>query len=65
MIKNYWNKGKKQKVVTVIVSIIALLLLFILRDDYQPLLLFIRKFVFIILEDLYMILYTKYYSVAV
>ena len=49
MIKNYWNKGKKQKVITVIVGFIALLLLFILRDEYQPLLLFIRKFIFVIL----------------
>jgi len=49
MIKNYWNKGKKQKVITVIVSIVVLLLLFILRDEYQPFLLFIRKFIFVIL----------------
>ena len=49
MIKNYWNKGKKQKVITVIGGFIALLLLFILRDEYQPFLLFIRKFIFVIL----------------
>ena len=49
MIKNYWNKGKKQKVITVIGSIVLLLLLFILRDEYQPFLLFIRKFIFVIL----------------
>jgi len=49
MIINYWNKGKKQKVITVIVSIILLLLLFILRDEYQPFLLFLRKFIFVIL----------------
>ncbi|WP_347926136.1 hypothetical protein [Pontimicrobium sp. SW4] len=49
MIKKYWNKGKKQKVITVIGSIILLLLLFILRDEYQPFLLFIRKFIFVIL----------------
>lgn len=49
MIKNYWNKGKKQKVITVIVGFIAMLLLFILRDEYQPFLLFIRKFIFVIL----------------
>lgn len=47
MIKNYWNKGKKQKVITVIGGFIALLLLFILRDEYQPFLLFIRKFIFV------------------
>jgi len=49
MIKNYLNKGKKQKVITVICGFIALLLLFILRDEYQPFLLFIRKFIFVIL----------------
>ncbi|WP_405296930.1 hypothetical protein [Algibacter sp. Ld11] len=49
MIKNYWNKGKKQKTVTVIGFIILLILLFVLRDDYQPGLLFIRKYIFVIL----------------
>ncbi len=49
MIKNYWNKGKKQKTITIIVSLILLIALFVLRDDYQPALLFIRKYIFIIL----------------
>lgn len=49
MIKSYWNKGRKQKTITIIGSIVILLLLFFLRDDYQPLLLFIRKYIFIIL----------------
>ena len=49
MIKNYWNKGRKQKRITIIVALILLIALFVLRDDYQPALLFIRKFVFIIL----------------
>lgn len=49
MIKNYWNKGKKQKTMTIIVSIILLIALFVLRDDYQPALLFIRKYIFVIL----------------
>ena len=49
MVKNYWKKGKKQKVITVIISLILLITLFVLRDDYQPGLLFIRKFIFIIL----------------
>ncbi|OEK08618.1 hypothetical protein A8C32_03985 [Flavivirga aquatica] len=49
MIKNYWNKGKKQKRITVIAALILLIALFVLRDDYQPALLFIRKFIFIIL----------------
>uniref|UniRef100_UPI00404AA27C hypothetical protein n=1 Tax=Gelidibacter sp. TaxID=2018083 RepID=UPI00404AA27C len=49
MIKNYYNKGPKQKRITIIVGILVLLLLFFLRDDYQPFLLFIRKYIFLIL----------------
>ena len=49
MIKNYWNKGKKQKTVTVIGFLVLLILLFVLRDDYQPALLFVRKYIFVIL----------------
>ena len=49
MIKNYWNRGTKQKKRVVLFSIILIGLLFFLRDDYQPILLFIRKFIFVIL----------------
>ncbi|MFV9550960.1 hypothetical protein [Algibacter sp. PT7-4] len=49
MIKNYWNKGGKQKTITVIIAIILLIMLFVFRDDYQPALLFVRKFIFIII----------------
>ncbi|WGD34398.1 hypothetical protein [Olleya sp. YS] len=49
MIKNYWNRGGKQKIIVIILSLIVIGLLFFLRDDYQPLLLFIRKYIFIIL----------------
>ena len=49
MIKNYWKKGKKQKTITIIVGLILLIALFVLRDDYQPALLFVRKYIFIIL----------------
>lgn len=49
MLKNYWNKGKKQKTITIIIALILLIALFVLRDDYQPALLFVRKFIFIIL----------------
>ena len=49
MIKNYWNKGKRQKIRTIIIALILLIVLFVLRDDYQPALLFVRKFIFIIL----------------
>ena len=49
MIKSYWQKGSKQKTITILTFIVILILLFILRDDYQPALLFVRKFIFIIL----------------
>jgi len=49
MIKAYWQKGKKQKRIVTFGGIILVLLLFFLRDDYQPALLFVRKFLFIIL----------------
>jgi hypothetical protein len=49
MLKNYWNKGKKQKKITVIIILILLIALFVFRDDYQPALLFVRKFSFIVL----------------
>ena len=49
MIKAYWKRGKKQKRRLIIGGIILLLLLFFLRDDYQPALLFLRKFIFVIL----------------
>ncbi|WP_201739393.1 hypothetical protein [Dokdonia sinensis] len=52
MIKTYWNKGGKQKRIVIISGIILLLLLFFLRDDYQPALLFLRKYVFVILVSL-------------
>lgn len=49
MIRNYWNRGRKQKIITVIGTLILVALLFFLRDDYQPFLLFLRKYIFIIL----------------
>ena len=48
MIKEYWSKGSKQKKRVILFSLVFLGLLFFLRDDYQPLLLFLRKFIFII-----------------
>ncbi len=56
MIKRYWQKGSKQKVILVILGLLLLLALFILRDDYQPALLFLRKYVFIgLLSTLFLI----------
>jgi len=52
MIRRYWKQGTKQKVITVISAIFLLLALVIFRDDYQPVLLFIRKYVFFILLSL-------------
>ena len=49
MLKRYWKRGTKQKFNTIILILIVLFFLFILRDDYQPVLLFVRKFIFVIL----------------
>lgn len=49
MIKTYWKKGRKQKTVVIIATLVFIGALFFLRDDYQPALLFVRKFIFIIL----------------
>jgi len=49
MIKKYWQKGIKQKVITSILTLVLLVILLVLRDDYQPFLLFLRKYIFIIL----------------
>lgn len=49
MVKSYWKKGGKQKRITVLVGLLLLVLLFFFRDDYQPLLLFLRKFIFVII----------------
>ncbi len=49
MIKTFWNKGKKQKVISVVLALILIIALFFLRDDYQPALLFLRKYIFILL----------------
>ncbi len=52
MLKRIWNKGRKQKIFLTILLLIVLFLLFVLRDDYQPALLFLRKYIFIILLSL-------------
>ena len=58
MLKRYWNKGKKKKRIIIIGGIILLLLLFFLRDDYQPALLFLRKYIFMILVSLLFLWFT-------
>jgi hypothetical protein len=52
MIKTYWNKGAKQKRTVILLSLLILLILFIVRDDYQPALLFLRKYLFVLLVSL-------------
>lgn len=55
--KAYWQKGGKQKRIVIFGAIVLVLLLFFLRDDYQPVLLFLRKYIFIlILSALFLIL---------
>ncbi|WP_430411890.1 hypothetical protein [Kordia sp.] len=49
MLKRYWKRGAKQKTILIIIGIIIFCALFILRDDYQPFLLFIRKYFFVLL----------------
>ena len=49
MIRSYWRKGKKQKRNLSILGIVFLLAIFFLRDDYQPALLFLRKYIFVVL----------------
>lgn len=49
MIRTYWNKGNKQKRNIIVLGIIIIIALLVMRDDYQPALLFVRKFIFVIL----------------
>lgn len=49
MIKKYWQKGGKQKRIVVLSAFVLLILAFFLRDNYQPALLFVRKYIFLIL----------------
>ena len=58
MLKRYWQKGTKQKVIIIVLSIILLFVLFILRDDYQPFLLFIRKYIFIMLISILVLFFS-------
>lgn len=48
MLKRYWNRGTKQKIILIVIGLIVFSALFILRDDYQPFLLFLRKYLFIL-----------------
>lgn len=58
MLKRIWNKGTKQKIFLSLFLLITLFVLFILRDDYQPALLFVRKYIFMIIIFLIVIIFT-------
>ncbi len=58
MIKNYWQRGTKQKVITLLLAIVLLMALFVLRDDYQPAVLFIRKYIFLIALSLLILVFS-------
>ncbi|MGV6830580.1 MAG: hypothetical protein ACWA5P_03335 [bacterium] len=49
MIKSYWRKGRKQKTILILLGLVLFIILFLTRDDYQPVLLFIRKYIFVLL----------------
>jgi len=49
MLKRIWNKSLKSKIFLILLFGIIFLTLFILRDDFQPYILFVRKYIFIIL----------------
>lgn len=49
MIKRIWNKSLKGKLLILLFFTIIFLTIFILRDDFQPYILFLRKYIFLIL----------------
>jgi hypothetical protein len=53
MLKRIWNKSLKGKIYLIVLFTIGLVTLFILRDDFQPYMLFLRKYIFIILLVLF------------
>jgi len=57
MLRSYWNRGRKQKTWMIVIGVLLLIALFILRDDYQPALLFIRKYIFVILFSLIVLVF--------
>jgi len=52
MFSNYWRRGRKQKTISIVVVVVLIIALFVLRDDYQPALLFVRKYIFVVLLSL-------------
>lgn len=46
MLKNYWKQSGKYKVIIILITLLLVFVLFFFRDDYQPALLFFRKYIF-------------------
>ena len=49
MLRRIWNRSMKSKILLIVFFIIVFTTLFIMRDDFQPYLLFVRKYIFILL----------------
>lgn len=60
MLKRIWNRSGKSKIFLIVLFIIIFGALFVLRDDFQPYLLFVRKYIFIILFVLFVFLFSIY-----
>ncbi len=56
MLKRIWNRSRKSKILVTVFFLILFTTLFIMRDDFQPYLLFVRKYIFIILLILLVLL---------
>ena len=56
MLKRIWNKSAKSKIGLILLFLIIFTTIFILRDDFQPYLLFVRKYIFIILLVLFVLI---------
>jgi len=57
MIKTYWKKGRKQKIIVSFVGVVLLAILFFMRDDYHPALLFLRKYLFVLLVAIMVLIF--------
>ena len=58
MLKRIWNRSLKAKIMLTLLFGILFFTLFVLRDDFQPYLLFLRKYIFIILVSLLVFILT-------
>ncbi len=58
MLKRIWNRSTKSKIGLILFFFIVFTILFVLRDDFQPYILFVRKYIFIILLVLLVLLFS-------